>query len=177
MALSTRPTKDEEEDEILDDEIEETGALSATPAISDRRRRRMIAQGLDPDSVPTATAPKGRPTPSRDEGAEVIKEKRTGNFLQRTRYGIVGYIQAVRAELLKVAWPTRADVERLTRIVLTVTAIAAVTLGLVSFIFGVLATAVVSPDFGTLAGLVTIAIIVVVGLLWLFRDRLFPSYE
>jgi len=83
----------------------------------------------------------------------------------------------VRGELLKVAWPNREEVNRLTRIVLAVTALAAVVLGAVSFVFGALTASVADASWGTLAGLFTIAIIVVVAILWLMRDRLFPNYE
>lgn len=176
MALSTRKDEDEEVLNDVEDTEEEEGVSSA-PAISDRRRRRMLAQGIDPDAAPTSTATrtKSGPTPSRDDGD--TEKKRSGNFLQRWIQGFRDYIQDVRAELRKVAWPTREEVDRLTRMVVAVTAVSAVVLGIISTLFGFLSASIASPDWGTIAGIVTIAIIIVVALLWLFRDRLFPSYE
>jgi preprotein translocase SecE subunit len=177
MALSTRKDEDEE---ILNDveEAEEVEAgVTAAPAISDRRRRRLLAQGIDPDAAPTSTATrtKSGPTPSREDGDG--ERKRSGNFIQRWVEGFRDYIGDVRAELRKVAWPTREEVDRLTRIVLIVTAAAAILLGIISTVFGIVTASVASPDYGNLAGIALIVVIIVVALLWLFRDRLFPSYE
>lgn len=176
MALSTRKDEDEE---ILNDEEEigEEEGISATPAISDRRRRRLQAQGIDPDAAPTSTATrtKSGPTPSRDEGD--ADKKRSNFFLARWVESFRDYLRDVRAELRKVAWPDREDVERLTRIVLIVTAASAIVLGIISTLFGFLTTNIADPTWGTIAGIFAIVLVIVVGLLWLLRDRLFPSYE
>jgi len=176
MALSTRKDEDEE---VLNDaeDIEEESGISATPAISDRRRRRLLAQGVDPDAAPTSTATrtKSGPTPSRDEGD--AEKKRSGFFLARWVESFRDYLRDVRSELNKVAWPTREEVERLTRIVLVVTAASAIILGIVSTLFGLLTTSIADPTWGTAAGIFAIVMVIVVGLLWLLRDRLFPSYE
>ncbi len=177
MALSTRNRKDEDEEILQETEEVEESSTSAVPAVSDRRRRRMIAQGLDPDAIPTSTAPKGRPTPAREDDSEKKAGKVEGNIVSRFVARIRDYFGDVRGELLKVAWPTREEVNRLTRIVLAVTALAAVVLGAVSFIFGALTSSIADANWGTLAGLFTIAIIIVVAILWLIRDRLFPNYE
>jgi preprotein translocase SecE subunit len=180
MALSTRKDEDEEVlNEIEETEETQAEGVTTAPAVSDRRRRRMLAQGLDPDAAPTSTATRTKtgPTPSRDDENESEKRKRSGNFITRWFEGFREYVQGVRSELRKVAWPSREDVERLTRIVLTVTAAASIVLGAISTVFGFLTASIAAPDWGTLAGIITIVIIIVVGLLWLLRDRLFPSYE
>ncbi len=48
---------------------------------------------------------------------------------------IVRYIRETRGELRKVTWPTRQESQRLTAIVLGVTAAMAVFLGLLDFVF------------------------------------------
>lgn len=48
---------------------------------------------------------------------------------------VVRYIRETRGELRKVTWPTRQESQRLTAIVLGVTAAMAVFLGLLDFIF------------------------------------------
>jgi preprotein translocase SecE subunit len=179
MALSTRRSK-KEEDEVLDEETEledEEVAKSVTPAISDRRRRRMLAQGLDPDAAVTTTKPKRVETIERDDDNKGRAKEGGGNIITRTIANIREYFRDVRSELNKVHWPNRQETERLTRIVVVVTAAFSVALGAVSFIIGLLATAISDPNQGTIAGIVSIVIIVVVAFLWLIRDRIFPSYE
>ena len=48
---------------------------------------------------------------------------------------VVRYIRETRGELRKVTWPTRQESQRLTAIVLGVTAVMAIFLGLLDFIF------------------------------------------
>lgn len=48
---------------------------------------------------------------------------------------IVRYFRETRGELRKVTWPTRQESQRLTAIVLGVTAVMAIFLGLLDFIF------------------------------------------
>jgi preprotein translocase SecE subunit len=178
MTLSTRP-QGKDDEELMEDEDGQEGSSgkTATPAVSDRRRRRLLAKGMDPDAAPTTVNAegKGRATPSRDENEQGRKVE--GNFIVRWLANMRQYISDVRSELAKVAWPTREEVQRLTRIVLTVTLIAAIFLGIISFLFGLLTSAVAAPDTGLIAGIVTIATIIVTAGLWLFRDRIFPTYE
>lgn len=183
MALSTRRSKKDEE-EILDDETEleaEDAAeeKSVAPAVSDRRRRRMLAQGLAPDAAVTSTKPKRAEAVERVRDDEKKGKDAEGSrfFLRRWIDSARSYFRDVRSELNKVAWPTREETERLTRIVLVVTIATSLVLGAISFLFGLLATGITDANIGTIAGLVTIAIIVVVAFLWLIRDRIFPNYE
>ena len=48
---------------------------------------------------------------------------------------IVRYFRETRGELRKVTWPTRQESQRLTAIVLGVTAVMAIFLGLLDFLF------------------------------------------
>jgi preprotein translocase subunit SecE len=48
---------------------------------------------------------------------------------------VVRYFRETRGELRKVTWPTRQESQRLTAIVLGVTAVMAIFLGLLDFIF------------------------------------------
>jgi preprotein translocase subunit SecE len=48
---------------------------------------------------------------------------------------LVRYVRETRGELRKVTWPTRQESQRLTAIVLGVTAVMAIFLGLLDFIF------------------------------------------
>ncbi len=188
--MSPISTKSQDEDEdLLDDEME---ALNETDteddsvgegivkqaAISDRRRRRLRAQGIDPDQAPTSvdqnvrniTAPKGRPTPS--QGGEI----RSTNAITRRLDGLREYFKDVRAELSRVTWLAWPDLRRLSSIVLAVTTVAAIFLGLVSFVFGSL-TGAIAQNNSVAAGLVAIAIVIIVAAGWLLRDRLFPNLE
>lgn len=186
--MSPISTKFQDEDEdLLDDELaavpevesDEKGTeegIVKQAAISDRRRRRLRAQGIDPDQAPTSvdmnarnvTAPKGRPTPS--QGGEV----RTTNAVNRRLEGIREYFKDVRAELSRVTWLDWPNLRRLSIIVLAATTIAAVFLGLVSFAFGSL-TGAIAQSNSVWAGLAAMAIIIIVAGAWLLRDRLFPN--
>src|SRR5215207_5718867 len=88
-----------------------------------RRRRRLLGKKAEPEQIAqpvTAekgiTAPKGRATPSRRREEE--EEDEGGNIVTRTSGGLREYLEGVRSELKKVAWPTREEVTRLTIIVL-----------------------------------------------------------
>jgi len=80
------------------------------------------------------TEKKGRATRGR-RTQEVEVTQTDGNFITRPIRGLGEYIEGVRAEMQKVVWPTREETRRLTTIVLSVTIIAALVLGAVSFIF------------------------------------------
>jgi preprotein translocase SecE subunit len=86
-----------------------------------------------PDEETGLTAGKGRATPSQRERGK--KEEETGNFVVRFFRGLVEYFGGVKAELQKVAWPTRQDARRLTILVLAITILASLALGLVSLGF------------------------------------------
>jgi preprotein translocase SecE subunit len=183
-------TKSQEEDEdLLDDDIEavsdtesevdegQNEGIIKQAAISDRRRRRLRAQGIDPDQAPTSvdinarsvTAPKGRATPSQ------AGETRRTNIVTRQIERLREYFKDVRAELGRVTWLVWPDLRRLAVIILVVTTISAAFLGLISFVFGSLTGAIAQNN--TVAGLIAIAIIIIVAGGWLLRDRLFPNLE
>lgn len=74
---------------------------------------------------------KGRPTPSMRRR----HEEDEGNLLERTSGGLSGYIEGVRDELDKVAWPSREETRRLTIIVLATLIASALILGIISAAF------------------------------------------
>lgn len=88
---------------------------------------------FDDETTEETSLGKGRATPSQRERSK--KEEETGNFFVRFFRGLAEYIGGVRAELQKVAWPSRQDARRLTILVLTVTILASIALGLVSLGF------------------------------------------
>jgi len=188
--MSPISTKSQEEDEdLLDDEMEAASEIETEDesvgegivkqaAISDRRRRRLRAQGIDPDQAPTSvdqnarsvTAPKGRPTPSQSG------EVRTANVVSRQIEGLRIYFKDVRGELSRVTWLDWPNLRRLSSIVLAVTTASAIFLGLVSFVFGSL-TGAIAQNNSVVAGLIAMGIIIVVAGGWLLRDRLFPNLQ
>ncbi len=187
MSPITTRSQDEDEDLVEDVKaMEQAGAGTSRnrqPAMSDSRRRRLRAQGIDPDEAMTSvadeededdsrgvTAPKGRPTPSRDG------EVRSNNIVVRTVNNLRNYINDVRFELTRVTWLARPDLLRLSYIVLGATAATAAFLGIVSFIFGSL-TGAIAQNSTVWAGLIAIGIILLVAGGWLLRDRLFPNLE
>jgi len=170
---TTRPESDE--DEIMDDVEEEVGEeeseASAGPAVSDSRRRRQLKRGetVQPQTTSAATR-KERPTPS--QRTEVTK---SDNAIVRFMQSIQEYFLEVRAELRKVTWLSWEETRRLGTIVLIVTAIAAAFLGAISFLFGYLTQLIATQGSTIPAGAAAIAIVVIVGLAWLFRDQLFGN--
>jgi preprotein translocase subunit SecE len=75
---------------------------------------------------------------------ETKVEKRNGGAVKRTSpdkkpagqpHPLVRYFRETRGELRKVTWPTRDESQRLTAIVLGVTAVMALFLGTLDFIF------------------------------------------
>jgi preprotein translocase SecE subunit len=173
--ITTRRPEEDEEDFIADVEGEEDDdeeQISAPP-VSDSRRRRKLKRGelLEEPTDTVQPARKDRPTPSqRPETAK------SSNPLVRFYQNGVEYFQEVRSELSKVAWLSREDTLRLTYIVLIVTAVSAAFLGLVSFLFGVLVQSLATTSSAVIAGVITIALIVGVSGVWLFRDRLFGGH-
>lgn len=187
MSPVTTRSQDEDKDLVEDvntmEQAESGAARGRQPAMSDSRRRRLRARGIDPDEVVAdtdedeaesetrgITAPKGRPTPSRDG------EVRSNNIVARTAGRITTYINDVRFELTRVTWLARPDLLRLSYIVLGVTAATAAFLGIVSFIFGSL-TGAIAQGSTVWAGIIAIGIILIIAGGWLLRDRLFPTLE
>lgn len=103
-----------------------------------RRKRRGEADEEQEEVVEDATdqrgmtAPKGRATRSR---RHEVEETDSGNFVVRTVRDIRDYFRGVQDELDKVVWPTRAELFRLSRIVLAVTIASAIALGIIAFLF------------------------------------------
>lgn len=60
---------------------------------------------------------------------------------------IVRYFKGTRAELRKVTWPTRDETKSLTTIIVIVTVAMALFLGLLDYIFQVVAAGIISGDF------------------------------
>jgi preprotein translocase subunit SecE len=80
------------------------------------------------------TAAKGRATPSRRQREEEMEEPE-GNFFQRLIRNLRDYFEGVRGEVQKVSWPTRAEVRRLTIIVLIALVISSIVLGAIAGVF------------------------------------------
>ncbi|MCS6836638.1 MAG: preprotein translocase subunit SecE [Anaerolineae bacterium] len=89
--------------------------------------------GDDEDNSSAISAKKGRATPGRRN--QEVEEKR-GNFFVRAWRGIREYFSEVRDELTKVTWPTREDVVKLTRIVLSALVVSSLVMGLISLGMG-----------------------------------------
>lgn len=108
------------------------------------RRRRNAQPDTEPDSELMAdyeesesttrgiTGGKGRATPGRRNQLAVEPE---GNAVTRPISGVREYLETVRAELGKVAWPTRPETLRLTGIVLMTLVASAIVLGLIALGF------------------------------------------
>lgn len=100
-----------------------------------RRRRLPVIQRAKTEEVATPVergVAKGRPTPSARRRQE---EEDDGNIIERTSGGLSEYIQGVRTELDKVAWPSREETKRLTIIVLATLITSALILGIISAAF------------------------------------------
>lgn len=104
------------------------------PKSSRRRRKAEEAAQEEVEVVETATLTegKGRATPGRRNQAD---EKEEGNVVTRSAGGLREYFSDVRSELEKVAWPTREEALRLTRVVIIVLIISAIVMGVISFLF------------------------------------------
>src|SRR5258708_35858548 len=128
---------DDDEDfiEDVEDDDEELEQVNA-PAVSDRRRRRQMKRGETVSEVVAQATRKDRPTPSqRPEAA------RSKNFVVRFFQNTREYFLETKTELGKVVWLPREELLRLSYIVIMVTAISAIFLGTVSYIFGLLTQA------------------------------------
>ncbi|HRE48607.1 MAG TPA: preprotein translocase subunit SecE [Aggregatilineales bacterium] len=174
-----RAGADQEEsysEEELAAEAEAAAALdsAAAPAVSDSRRRRQAKRGIVTPEPAPAPVRKDRPTPSQRDRDEVVVSR---NFIIRFVQNLRTYFRETLVELRKVAWPSREEVRRLTSIVLVVTIVSALFLGFVSFIFGFLTTQMATLDTAIFAGALGIALVIIVGGLWLVRDRLFKPLD
>lgn len=105
-----------------------------------RRRRRPLGRKTEVEAAPQpvvtergVTPPKGRATPSRRR--EEAEEDEGGNVITRTGGGLAEYLEGVRSEINKVAWPTRDEATRLTIIVLATLVAGALILGIISAVF------------------------------------------
>jgi len=101
-----------------------------------RRRRLPVIQRtkVEEEARPVGErgVAKGRPTPSVRRRQE---EEDEGNILERTGGGLSEYVQGVRSELQKVAWPSRQETQRLTIIVVATLIASALILGIISAAF------------------------------------------
>lgn len=101
-----------------------------------RRRRLPVIQRTKVEepvrTVGERGVAKGRPTPSARRRHE---EEDEGNIIERTGGGFANYVQGVREELQKVAWPTPEETRRLTIIVIATLIAAAIILGIISAAF------------------------------------------
>ncbi len=170
--ITTRRPEEDEEDLI--EEVEEQDEEQVAAPVSDRRRRRQAKRGELPD-VPSVAAVeptrKDRPTPSQRQEVE-----KSSNPIVRIFQDAVEYLQDTKSELQKVVWLNREDTLRLTYIVIAVTAASAIVLGLVGFLFALLTQAIATSSSTTIAGALTIGLIIIVGGAWLLRDRLFGGH-
>lgn len=104
------------------------------------------------------TEGKGRPTPSRRALVEVETKER-GNIVTRPFMALGDYLDGVRSEIAKVAWPTREEVIRLTWIVLAATIAAAIALGIIALVFSELFVAGLNQP--VIFIVITVAVVVI----------------
>lgn len=168
--VRTSPVDEKENDLVGEDwkttEAEENAEETVGTVLTDSRRRKMLKRG---ETIPEPSKPpekKDRPTPS---SSKEVKE--SGNVLTNTFGGLTEYFRETMAELRRVTWPSREDVNRLTGIVLWVTAITAVLLGIISYLFSFLTQQITSASVGTVAGILAVTTVIVVAFAWLFSDR------
>ena len=173
MARITTRRPEEDEDLIEDVEAQDEEQASSAP-VSDRRRRRQAKRGELPDAPSVAAVEptrKDRPTPSQRQEVE-----KSSNIVVRLYQDAVEYLRETKAELQKVTWLNREDTLRLTWIVIAVTAASAAVLGLVGFLFALLTQYIATANSTTIAGALTIGLIIIVGGAWLLRERLFGGH-
>ncbi len=75
------------------------------------------------------------------------KSSTAATTASRDSHPIIKYFNATRAELRKVAWPTRDETKNLTTIIVAVTVAMAVFLGTLDYIFQVVAAGIIGGDF------------------------------
>ena len=70
----------------------------------------------------------------------------TATATTRDENAIVRYVKETRAELRKVTWPTREETRMLTTIIVIVTITMAIFLGLLDYIFQIVAAGIIAGD-------------------------------
>ena len=83
---------------------------------------------------------------------------------------IASYLRETRSELRKVHWPTREEAWNLTKIVLAVTAIMALLLGVLDYLFAIELAGLINANVIAIAVLVVAAIAVVVATVLINRQ-------
>lgn len=78
-----------------------------------------------------------------------MAKSKTGAAAVTTREenAIVRYFKDTRAELRRVTWPTREEAKNLTLIIVTVTVVMAVFLGLLDYVFQIVAAGIIIGDW------------------------------
>lgn len=154
MLQSRKEDYDEQEDELLeedvvgagsgDDDIENLSLAERRALLKARRQESRdaaktskVADEIVGSAVTSSKEERGIKTRSRD-AAEQERQRQVQGRAENVPVmgGIVSYFRGVRAEILKVTWPTREEAWRLTRIVAIVTTIFAIVLGAVDFLYG-----------------------------------------
>lgn len=140
-------------------------AAEATPVDSVEAEDELMEDDEDDgeDSGRGISERKGRATPSRRAQLEVEEAKAEGNFITRPLRGLRDYLEGVRSEVQKVAWPTREETRRLTVIVLVVTILASITLGVISLLFNLFINAGLQTGGSGIFFVALIAAVVVFG--------------
>jgi preprotein translocase subunit SecE len=159
--VATRNDSDTQTDdnvEELEEEIQEKPASKVSKddderlTLAEKRARRRSRKRGETISGEISTAgeagaiteKKNRPTPSSRGKARVqhkqdpaiIRFLRGVPLLGGTLASMANYFRNVYAEMLKVTWPSRQETNRLTWMVITVTAIFAVSLGAIDLFYG-----------------------------------------
>lgn len=152
MAQETRKRGSVAEEEVLE-EVEE------------------LEEELDEEesSGKAYTERKGRATPGKRSRQEATEEK--GNFVVRFYRGMINYLRGVKEELEKVVWPTREELTRLSRIIISVTLFSALVLGILSFLFNELFIQ------GFNNNIVFLLFFVAVGVLWFVANRFYKDSD
>ena len=104
-------------------------AAEKTLEESKRRRRRDASAEAEP-----RTGGKGYATLSRRDQNEEPEETGILASARSPFHRLREFIQDVRGELSKVVWPTREEAFRMTRIVLMTLIVAAIVMGIISFL-------------------------------------------
>ena len=96
----------------------------------------MAAKGTAAKNDSAITERKGVATPGRrTRKIKKGKPEPQGNALTRPLFQTLAYLSDVRAELNKVAWPSREDTRRLTILCINVTIASAIFLGILAVIW------------------------------------------
>jgi preprotein translocase subunit SecE len=176
MLQSRKDEFDEQEDELIEEvaiagsggDGNENLSLAERRALMKARRQQDKARtqtedddedGLRGSAITASKEERGIKTRSR-AAAEQERQRQVQGRAENVPLvgGVVGYFRSVRAEILKVTWPTREEAWRLTRIVLVVTIIASIILGAVDFLYGSWFSASIENNNSFILGLIPFAI-------------------